>query len=106
MVSRKNPDAVPIRELLGRVIQKVGVSRSAEYRQVFKAWEQVVPESIAIRTRPVSYRNGKLLVVVDSAPLFEEMSCFRQDEFLSLLNGWLNQQNVITTVRNLEFRRK
>jgi len=106
VVFRKNPDAVPIREILGRVIQKTGASRSAEHRQVFRGWEKIVPESIASRTRPVSYRNAKLIVIVDSAPLFEEMSCFRQDEFLSLLNGWLSQQNVTTTVRNLEFRRK
>tara|TARA_B110000263_G_scaffold232266_1_gene228186 strand:- start:126 stop:449 length:324 start_codon:yes stop_codon:yes gene_type:complete len=103
---RSNPEAVPLKELLGRVLQKAGHSRSAEHRAVFSAWEEIVPETIQERTRPVSYRNGKLIVVVESAPLMNELFSFRQGEFLHLINHYLQKQSVMTTVQSIDFRRK
>jgi len=95
-----------IRELLGHVMQKRGLGRRLEHRAVFEAWERVVPEGIAQRARPVSFRAGKLIVAVASAPLMEELRCFRAGEFLRLLNHELTGgDGPHCLVQKVEFRR-
>ena len=101
---RRNRHAVPIADLLTRFMHQKGWSRAREHRAVFGAWESIVPENIARRTRPVSFRGGTLLVIVTSAPLMEELRCFRADEFLGLLNRELELQAAGVTVNRVEFR--
>ncbi len=95
-----------IREVLGLVMQKRGLGRRAEHRAVFEAWERIVPESIAKRARPVSFRAGRLIVAVASAPLLEELRCFRASEFLQLINRELTGgDGPHLLVQKVEFRR-
>ena len=54
-------------------MQKKGWSRGGEHREVFTAWSEVVPQTIGQRTRAVSFRNDRLIVVVESAPLMQEL---------------------------------
>ena len=86
---RHNAHAVRAGDILARLMQRKGWSRGGEHREVFAAWNEVVPTTIAKRSRAVSFRQGKLIVVVESAPLMQELRCFRQDEMLSLLNTQL-----------------
>ena len=102
---RHNAHAVRAGDVLSRLMQKKGWSRGGEHREVFTAWSEVVPHTINQRTRAVSFRNGRLLVVVESAPLMQELQCFRQAEFLSLLNTRLVARGQQVIVRQLEFRR-
>ncbi len=101
----RNVDPAPISEIVSRVMQKQGWSRTSEHRAVFDAWHQVVPKTIGKRTRPVSFRGGKLIVVVESAPLMQELYCFRQSEFLTLLNQYLANHSDHAVVERIEFRR-
>lgn len=67
-----------------------------------------MPESIRTRTRPLSFRGGRLVVRVDSAALYEELLGFRSGEFLRMLNGYLGRHReggLGIAVRELEFRR-
>jgi predicted nucleic acid-binding Zn ribbon protein len=102
---RTNPEAVPVSDIVSRLLQQKGWSRGWEHRAVFEAWEKIVPETIGNRSRAVSFRNGKLIVVVESAPLLQELRCFRQAEFLALMNSQLVTTANSTLVRRLEFRR-
>lgn len=83
-----------------------GFVRHAEYKAVFRAWDQVVPLPIRERARPVSFRGGRLIVQVDSAPLLNELTHFRASEFLLLLNKFLGAQvhQPMTLVEKVEFR--
>ena len=105
--ARRNSEAIPISDLISRVMQRRGLSRGSEHRMVFDAWNRVVPEAIAARARPVSFRAGRLIVAVASAPLMEELRCFRAGEFLRLLNQNLSQEAraAHVVVRRVEFRR-
>ncbi|MBL7008395.1 MAG: DUF721 domain-containing protein [Planctomycetes bacterium] len=95
-----------IRELLSSVMQARGLGRRLEHRAVFEAWERVVPEAFAKRARPVSFRASKLIVAVSSAPLLEELRCFRASEFLRLLNHELTGgEGPHCLVQKVEFRR-
>lgn len=102
---RKNRNAVHASEIVTRLLQRQGWGRATEHRAVFSAWEEVVPKTIAARTRAVSFRGGRLLVIVDSAPLMQELQCFRQDQFLSLINHHLVARGDSVVVRRLEFKR-
>lgn len=95
---------VPIAELLGRFMQRRGFSRTNEHRAVFRAWETVVPRAIGERTTPVSFRGGTLTVRVHSAPLMQELRCFRAHEFLPLLNRALCAAGEGVEVRKVDFR--
>ncbi len=86
-------------------MQKRGWSRGAEHRAVFDAWLQVVPATIGKRARPVSFRSGKLILVIESAPLLDELRCFRQSEMLALINRKLSAAGHHVLVQRLEFRR-
>jgi predicted nucleic acid-binding Zn ribbon protein len=101
----RNLDAVPISEIVSRVMQKQGWSRMSEHRAVFEAWQNVVPKTIGQRTRAVSFRGGRLIVIVESAPLMQELYCFRQSEFLTLLNQYLVNNSDNAVVQRIEFRR-
>lgn len=103
---RSNSNAVPASEIISRLMQRKGWSRGGEHREVFAAWEDVVPETIGRRTRAVSFRGGRLLVIVESAPLMQELQCFRQAEFLALLNSRLVARGEHVVVQRLEFRRR
>ncbi|MCH2101015.1 MAG: DUF721 domain-containing protein [Planctomycetes bacterium] len=102
---RHNSQAIRVGDVLSRLLQKRGWSRGGEHREVFTAWSEVVPKTIGQRTRAVSFRNGRLIVVVESAPLMQELQCFRQTEFLSLLNNYLVARGQQVIVRQLEFKR-
>jgi len=102
---RKNSNAVHASEILSRLMQRQGWSRATEHRAVFAAWQEVVPKTIAARTRAVSFRGGRLLVIVESAPLMQELQCFRQDQFLALMNHHLVARGDSIVVRRLEFKR-
>ena len=102
---RRNYRAVRISDLMSAFLHKRGLGRGQEHRAVFSAWERVVPRAVGERTRPVSFRNGWLTVVVPSAPLLEDLRCYRAGEFLELLNGELASAGEGVTVRKVDFRR-
>ena len=95
------------REFISRLLHRRGWNRTAEHRAVFQAWEAVAPDTIQKRTRPVSYYSGRLTVAVQSAPLLEELRCFRSGEFLNLLNHELGKhpEHRHAAVQRIEFRR-
>ena len=104
--TRRNWDAVPASELVGKVMQEFGLSRGREHRAVFRARENIVPGPVAKHARTASFRGGKLVVTVTSAPLLEELRCFRGGEFLGLLNEELAKEpeGGLVFVRRIEFR--
>ncbi len=107
MSARRRSQPLPLRELLNQVLLKRGITRTVEHRVVFEAWERVIPDNIRTRTRALSFRGGRLLVGVSSAPLFEELRCFREAEFLRLLNEEITRTGVTPAplVTRLELRR-
>lgn len=104
---RFNPDAVPIGDLVNQVFQKYGLSRGTEHRMVFESWDRIVPPEYVGRAKAVSFRNGKLIVAVESSPLLEELRGYRVGEFVTLLNQDILVRGEAThvVVRGIEFRR-
>jgi hypothetical protein len=98
--------AVPITTIVSDVFGKMGISRGTEHRIVFDAWNSIVPTKFKSKCRASSYYNGRLIVEVKSAPLLQELKCFRQSEFVLLLNKeiQINSNNQSLIVKKIEFK--
>jgi hypothetical protein len=99
-------EVVHINSIISDVFSKMGVSRGTEHRIVFDAWNSIVPSKFKNKCRALSYRNGRFIVEVQSAPLMQELRCFRQSEFVLLLNQEIrfNTNNQSLFVKKIEFK--
>ena len=70
-----------LREIAGR-------SRFAD------VFDEVVGERLAARCRVAGYKNGRLWVDVDSAPLCAELTAFRREEIRIAMNERLEHQKI------------
>jgi predicted nucleic acid-binding Zn ribbon protein len=68
----------PLSGALDRVARRLGAPRSSALSAVFARWEEIVGEGIAQHARPLSLRNGALVVGVDEP-------------------GWATQVKYLTT---------
>jgi predicted nucleic acid-binding Zn ribbon protein len=55
----------PLSGALDRVARKLGAPRSSALSAVFARWEEIVGEGVAQHSRPLSLRDGALVVGVD-----------------------------------------
>ncbi len=105
--SARRAAPVPLGDLLNQAFHRHGWSRSTAHHTVFESWAQIMPEDWRPRCRAVSFRAGKLIVAVDSSPLFEDLRVYRSASLLRLVNEAIRASGrlPIVEVRALEFRR-
>ena len=58
------------------------------------ALEEVLGEDMAAHCKVRGFRNGKLVIEVDSSPLYAELTGFRRDEIREGLNAILTTKQV------------
>ncbi len=83
-------DAVPISEILGRLLKKLGLERRAREARIALEWERLVGETIARHTRPVGVRGKTLLVNVDSSVWLAELDRYFKDAMLEKISSGLD----------------
>jgi len=94
-VSRPRPAA----DFLAGILKTAGSSASrAEFR---RALERVLDDSQREHCHVAGFRAGKLVVEVDSAPLYAEFSGFRREELRLAINDHLQKQKVAQLVFRL-----
>lgn len=65
------------------------------------ALDTILPAGQRDHCQVVSFKNGKLLVEVDSSPLFAELSGFRREEMRLAINQILTKTKVAQLVFRL-----
>jgi hypothetical protein len=85
-------------DLFRQLVRQTG--RQMRRSDFVRALDQVLTDGHRPHCQVVSFRDGKLLLEVDSAPLFAELSGFRRDEIRTRLNAILAN----TKVAQLSFR--
>lgn len=65
-----------------------------------EALDQLLPANQREHCQVISFKNGKLLIEVDSAPLYAEFCAFRREELRLRINDILTK----TKVAQLGFR--
>jgi predicted nucleic acid-binding Zn ribbon protein len=83
--SEDDDDPRPVGASLDRLAARLGAPKVAALGVVFSHWDEVVGESVAAHARPLSLKDGRLVVGVDEP-------------------GWATQLNYLTAdlLRRLE----
>lgn len=87
-------------EIVSRLFTARGWGRKQERLRLEEAWAEAVGPAHAKRTRVNSIRRGTLEVVVDGAPLMQELAGFHKRRLLQELRQRLSG----TTITDLRFR--
>ena len=75
----------PVGDFLRQILQQAGRSKT---RSAYNdALDQILSPALRPHCQIVGYRAGKLVVEVDSAPLFAELSGFRREEIRLRINS-------------------
>lgn len=84
-------------DFLRQIVREVGQKRTRD------AYAQALDDVLSPAQRPhcqvIGFRDGKLTLEVDSAPLFAELSGFRKEELRLRIN-----ERVAAKVAQLQFR--
>ncbi len=74
-------------------LREFGLERKINEHALIDSWKDFVDPAIANNTRPVRFRNGILIVEVDSAAWRHELTTRRQ-ELIAMLNARLGADIV------------
>ena len=92
-------DPRPAGDFLADILKHAGTSRTrADYGS---ALEQILGAEYAEHLQVVSSRAGKLVLEVDSAPLYAELSGFRREEIRLRINELVPKKPVAQLVFRL-----
>ena len=88
----------PAGDYLRQIVRDVGRSKSRS--ALAMALDQVLDERQREHCQVLGWRDGKLTLEVDSAPLFAELSGFRREELRQRINELVPNQRIA----QLQFR--
>jgi predicted nucleic acid-binding Zn ribbon protein len=78
-VSRAESELRPVSASLGRLAASLGTPQPDVLAAVFARWAQVVGPSVAAHARPVTLRDGVLVVAVDQPAWATQINYLRAD---------------------------
>jgi predicted nucleic acid-binding Zn ribbon protein len=81
---RADSEPRPVAASLGRLASSLGTPQPDVLAAVFAGWEQVVGSSVAAHARPVTLRDGLLVVAVDQPAWATQINYLRADLLLRL----------------------
>jgi predicted nucleic acid-binding Zn ribbon protein len=83
MSSKKNEK--PLKELVNQMLRAYGLGPKLDEMSLVKSWEKVVGSMIAKHTADIFFKEGKLYIELDSAPLRQELS-YAKSKLVEKLN--------------------
>lgn len=94
------PDPHALSDVLSELFARRGYGRPLGDRQLREAWNGVVGELLAAKTRVRSLRNGVLEIGVASSALLSQLKSFQSIEFLEQLQT----RHPAFKIRDLKFK--
>lgn len=82
----------PVGDFLRDILKQAGRSKSRKCYN--EALDQILSPTLRQHCQIAGLRAGRLVLEVDSAPLFAELSAFRRDEIRLAINQLLPQQPI------------
>ncbi len=92
----------PFGDVLKGFLRESGLGSHLSRAAITKAWRDACGPELARRTRVVGFKNGELVVEVESAAHFQELKAFRGDECVQAANQILRAPRI----RRASFRLK
>jgi predicted nucleic acid-binding Zn ribbon protein len=77
----------PIGEIIEALVRRKRFYEKSKYGRLVDAWTELVGEVIAERTRISSFKEGELVVAVDSSVLLHELTGFLREQLLAGIQG-------------------
>ena len=90
-----------IKDLLGSIVAKYGLSQTAAQAELNDAWCEVASENVRSHTRLGGLRRGQLEILVDSPALLSRLESFEKEKMLRGLQQRLRHNKI----ESLRFRR-
>ena len=87
---------VKIKSIVDGVMRKLSGESMAPIRE---RWEYIMGKEIAMHSVPVSIKEGKLLVAVDSSPWLQELTMKKKD-----IMGKLHKDSLYKSVDEIRFK--
>ncbi len=93
----KKREEQPLRLLINQMLRSYGYGKQLDEIGLIKSWDEVVGPMISKHTKDLSFKDGKLIVTIDSAPLRQELS-FSKSKLMLKLNEHAGKTLVNTIV--------
>lgn len=89
----RNSDEKPLKELVNQMLRAYGLGEKLDEMSLIKSWEDIVGKMIAKHTKDIYFRQGNLYIILDSAPLRQELS-YAKTRLVEKLNQHAGKQMV------------
>ncbi|MFP6599348.1 MAG: DUF721 domain-containing protein [Deltaproteobacteria bacterium] len=96
MSRRSDKGPVPIGEIIGASLDRLGIDRELDDYRIWQAWDEVVGEAIRRNAEPVRLDGQRLVVAARNASWMQELTLMR-GEIVERLNRWMGRE-VITEI--------
>jgi hypothetical protein len=91
-VAKKTNDR-PLKEAINEMLKNYQIENKFLQHKMIASWEKVMGKTVANRTTKIYFRDKKLFVYLNSAPLREELFNGR-DKIIKLLNEEAGKQII------------
>tara|TARA_R110000868_G_scaffold241441_3_gene496006 strand:+ start:813 stop:1103 length:291 start_codon:yes stop_codon:yes gene_type:complete len=88
-----NSEEKPLKELVNQMLRAYGLGEKLDEMSLIKSWEDIVGKMIAKHTKDIYFRQGNLYIILDSAPLRQELS-YAKTRLVEKLNQHAGKQMV------------
>ena len=87
-----------MREVLETFLRSSGLGAQIRDATVFRAWSRALGPGLAARAKPVRFRDGELLVEVDSAAHLAQLRSFTGEGLRKAANALLKRPTITRVV--------
>jgi hypothetical protein len=84
----------PVKSVLAAFLRDHGYADKLRDAAVLRAWRETAAKRYGKRARATRFRDGELLVEVDSAAHLQELSAFTGDELRQATNRRLGSERI------------
>ena len=81
-------------DALRTYLKQSGLAPKLRDWKVYDTWREVLGEGLASRARAVAFRNGELIVEVESAAHFQELQSFTGEAYRVAANQRLGAERI------------
>ena len=98
-MKKRDSNEQTLKQAIDRLLEVYKLDRGMDEASVVSSWEELMGAPIARRTQKIFFRNGKLVIHLDSSTLRHELSLGKE-----MLKTRLNERAGKEVVKEIEIR--
>jgi predicted nucleic acid-binding Zn ribbon protein len=100
--SRRHGGVTSLGDALDGYLRESGLAQKLALRRIYSAWDAACGPRLAERARPVRFRDGQLLVEVQSSAHLHELESFTGEGLRRAANQRLGRAEILKVVFQLK----